>query len=63
MPYRGLQDFLRTALYSYRIECVQLSLWMNHRKIARDADAMMSEADVIAAKVYKSLPDEHERRA
>ena len=37
--------------------------WMNHGKVARDADAMMSEADATAAKVCKSFPDEHERKA
>ena len=37
--------------------------WMNHGKGAPDADAMMSEADATAAKVCKSLHDEHERRA
>ena len=37
--------------------------WMNHGKSARDADAMMSEAHARAAKVCKSLHDEHERRA
>ena len=37
--------------------------WINHGKVARDADAMMSEADATAAKVSKSLHDEHERRA
>ena len=36
---------------------------MNHGKVARDADAMMSETDATAAKVCKSLHDEHERRA
>ena len=36
---------------------------MNHGKVARNADAMMSEADATAAKVCKSLHDEHERRA
>ena len=36
---------------------------MNHGEVARDADAMMSEADATAAKVCKSLHDEHERRA
>ena len=36
---------------------------MNHGNVARDADAMMSEADATAAKVCKSLHDEHERRA
>ena len=37
--------------------------WMNHGRIAPDADTMMSEADATAAKVCKSLHDEHERRA
>ena len=37
--------------------------WMNHGEVARDADAMMSEADATAAKPWKSLHDEHERRA
>ena len=37
--------------------------WMNHGKVAQDADAMMTETDVTAAKVCKSLHDEHERRA
>ena len=37
--------------------------WMNHGNIARDADAMMSEAGVAAAKVCKSLHDDNERRA
>ena len=37
--------------------------WMNHGKVARDADAVMSEADATAATVCKSLHDEHERRA
>ena len=36
---------------------------MNHGKVARRADAMMSEADATAAKVCKSLHDERERRA
>ena len=36
---------------------------MNHGKVARDADAKMSEADATAAQVCKSLHDEHERRA
>ena len=36
---------------------------MNDGKVARDADAMMSEADATAAKVCMSLHDEHERRA
>ena len=63
MTYRGLRDCLRTAFYSYGIECLELSPWMNHGKVARDADAMMSEADATAAKVCKSLHDEYERRA
>ena len=37
--------------------------WMNYGKVARDADAMMSEADTTAAKLCRSLHDEHERRA
>ena len=37
--------------------------WMNHGKVARDADAMMSEADATAAMICTSLHDEHERRA
>ena len=37
--------------------------WMNHGKVARDADAMMSEAEATAVKVCKSLHDEHEQRA
>ena len=37
--------------------------WMNHAWVARDADAMMSEPDASAAKVCKSLHDEHEGRA
>ena len=37
--------------------------WMHHGKVARDVDAMMSEADARASKVCKSLHDEHERRA
>ena len=36
---------------------------MNYGKVARDADAMMSEADATAAKVCTSLYDEHEWRA
>ena len=37
--------------------------WMNHGKVARDANAMMSEADDTAAKVCKALQDEHDKRA
>ena len=36
---------------------------MNHGKVAWGADTMMSEADATAAKVCKSLHDEHEQRA
>ena len=36
---------------------------MNPGKVARDADAMMSEADDTAAIFFKLLHDEHERRA
>ena len=36
---------------------------MNHGKVARDAEATMREADATAAKVCRSLHDEHERRA
>ena len=36
---------------------------MNHGKVPRDADTMINEADATAAKVCKSLHDEHERRA
>ena len=37
--------------------------WLNHGKVARDADAMMAEADDTAARVCKALQDEHEKRA
>ena len=37
--------------------------WLNHGKVARDANAMMAEADDRAAKVCKALQDEHEKRA
>ena len=37
--------------------------WMNHGKVAQDAYTMMSQADATGAKVFKSLHDEHERRA
>ena len=37
--------------------------WMNLGKVARDANAMMSEADDTAAKVCKALQDEHDKRA
>ena len=36
---------------------------MNHGEVARYANAMMSEADVTAAKVCNSLHDEHAQRA
>ena len=38
-------------------------LWLNHGKVAREANAMMSEAENMAAKVCKALQDEHEKRA
>ena len=37
--------------------------WMNHGKVARDANAMMGEADDTAVKVCKALQDEHDKRA
>ena len=37
--------------------------WLNHGKVARDANAMMAEADNTAAKVCKALQDEHDKRA
>ena len=37
--------------------------WLNHGKVARDANAMIAEADDTAAKVCKALQDEHEKRA
>ena len=37
--------------------------WLNHGKVARDASALMAEADDTAAKVCKALQDEHEERA
>ena len=37
--------------------------WFNHGKVARDANAMMAEADDTAAKVCKALQDEHDKRA
>ena len=37
--------------------------WLNHGKVARDASAMMAEADDAAAKVCKALQDEHEKWA
>ena len=36
---------------------------LNHGKVARDANAMMAEADDTAAKVCKALQDEHDKRA
>ena len=36
---------------------------LNHGKVARDASAMMAEADDTAAKVCKALQDQHEKRA
>ena len=37
--------------------------WLNHGKVARDASAMMAEAEDTAAKVCKALQDEYEKRA
>ena len=37
--------------------------WLNHGKVARDANAMMAETDDTAAKVCKALQDEHDKRA
>ena len=37
--------------------------WLNHGKVARDANAMMAEADDTAAKVCKALQDDHDKRA
>ena len=37
--------------------------WLNHGKVARDANAMMAEADDTATKVCKALQVEHEKRA
>ena len=37
--------------------------WLDHGKVARDAKAMMAEADDTAAKVCKALQDEHVKRA
>ena len=37
--------------------------WLNHGKVARDASALMAEADNMAANVCKALQDEHEKRA
>ena len=37
--------------------------WLNHGKVARDANAMMAKADDTAAKVCKALQDEHDKRA
>ena len=36
--------------------------WLNHGKLARDANAMMAEADDTAAKVCKAPQDEHGKR-
>ena len=37
--------------------------WLNHGKVARDANATMAEPDDTAARVCKTLRDEHEKRA
>ena len=58
----------RTGLSPHRIlflrDRVSRTLpWLNHGKVARDASAMMAEADDTAAKVCKALQDEHDKRA
>ena len=57
-----------TGLSPYRIlflrDRVSRTLrWLNYGKVARDANAMMAEADDTAAKVCKALQDEHDKRA
>ena len=57
-----------TALSPYRIlflrDRVSNTLpWLNPGKVARDANAMMAQADDTAAKVCKALQDVHEKRA
>ena len=37
--------------------------WLNHGKVARDANATTAEADETAAKVCKALRDKHDKRA
>ena len=70
--WRGLQAYHdlpgSTGLSPHRIlflrDRVSRTLpWLNHGKVARDANAMMAEADDTAAKVCKALQDEHEKRA
>ena len=71
-PWRVLQAYQDlpgpTGLSPHRIlflrDRVSRTLpWLNHGKVARDANAMMAEADDTAAKVCKALQDEHEKRA
>ena len=71
-PWRILQDSHDlpgpTGLSPHRIlfladRVSRTPPWMNHGKVAADADAMMSEADATAAKVCRSLHSEHKRRA
>ena len=57
-----------TGLSSHRILFLQDRVsrtlpWLNHGKVARDANTMMAEADDTAAKVCKAHQDEHEKRA
>ena len=57
-----------TALSPHRIlflrDRVSRTLpWLNHGKVARDANAMMAEADDTAAEVCKALQDKHDKRA
>ena len=71
-PWRVLQAYHDlpgpTGLSPHRIlflrDRVSRTLpWLNHGKMARDANAMMAEADDTAAKVCKALQDEHDKRA
>ena len=50
-------------IFSLRDRVSRNLTWMNHGKVTRDADTMMSEVDATAAKRCQSLHDEHERRA
>ena len=57
-----------TGLSPHRILCLRDRVsrtlpWLNHGKVARDANPMMAEADDTAAKVCKALQDEHDKRA
>ena len=57
-----------TGLSPHRIPFLQDRVsrtlpWLNHGKVARDANAMMAETDSTAANVCKALQDEHDKRA